>query len=156
MYPKLKGADMKADKTAEGIDASSIPGEFRENYRFLSELINCEDKNNTATKTLEQLVKRRINLAANALNRRQTRILNEFIATLKDRDAEPWSPPVPAELEAYIRIRKRSTWLPWEAEAIRKIEKWRGDVLHITQQRTDEPPIVAKTRTRKRAVSPSQ
>ena len=43
------------------------------------------------------------------------------------------SPPVPAELEASIRIKRRSVWLPWEAEAIRKIERWREDLYTITR-----------------------
>jgi hypothetical protein len=147
---------MKADKTAQGIDASSIPGEFRENYRFLSELINCEQKNNTATKTLEELVKRRFDPAAAALNRRQVKILNLFKMSLEDEDAETLSPPVPAELEASILIKRRSTWLPWEAEAIRKIERWRCDVVHITQQWTETLTVPPRAATRKRAVKGSQ
>ena len=47
---------MKLDKTAQDNELSSIPGEFRENYRFLSELITCRDKNNSAAGELEDLV----------------------------------------------------------------------------------------------------
>ena len=67
------------------------------------------------------------------LNRRQIRILNDYLVGLERNDPESMDPPVPAELEASIRIRKRSTWLPWEAEAIRKIDRWREDVVCIVR-----------------------
>ena len=51
---------MKADKTAQDTDLSSIPGEFRENYRFLSELINCKHKNNSAAQSLETVLEPRL------------------------------------------------------------------------------------------------
>lgn len=150
--PKPKGADMKADKTAQGTDPSSIPGEFRENYRFLTELIDCEEKNNSASKTLEDLVKRRLNSLAGKLNRRQIKILNDFLKTLQDRELEPIGPPVPSELEASIRVKKRSTWLPWEAEAIRKIERWRGDLAFITENWTSTSPLAASSSSKTKTV----
>jgi len=124
---------MKADKTAHSIDPSSIPGDFRENYRFLSELINCEDKNTSVLKTLEDLARGRTAGGLANLTRRQEQIWRQFLRNLAKDDPDGLFAPVPAELEASIRIRKRSTWLPWEAEAIRKIERWRCDVLQITQ-----------------------
>ncbi len=35
---------MRMDKSAEDVDLSCIPSEFRENYKFLSELIECKEK----------------------------------------------------------------------------------------------------------------
>ncbi|MGO9572633.1 MAG: hypothetical protein ACLP5H_34385 [Desulfomonilaceae bacterium] len=124
---------MKADKTAQDTDLSSIPGEFRENYRFLSELINCKHKNNSAAQCLEKVLEPRLCHIRGKLNRRQIRILNLFVKDLENSEPESLAPPVPAELEAAILVRKRSTWLPWEAEAIRKIERWREDLLCISQ-----------------------
>jgi hypothetical protein len=69
------------------------------------------------------------------LNRRQLKILNDYMEQLQE--AEMFSAPVPAELEASIRIKKRSSWLPWEAEAIRKIERWRNDLSSITTNGTN-------------------
>ncbi len=119
---------MNLDKTAQDSDLSNIPAEFRENYRFLSELINCRDKNAVVAECLGTLVDRRLCRLRGKLNRRQLKILNEFMDRLQDEDPDWFSPPVPEELEASIRIKKRSTWLPWEAEAIRKIERWRDDL----------------------------
>jgi hypothetical protein len=124
---------MKADKTAQDTDLSSIPGEFRENYRFLSELIDCKHKNNSAAQCLEKVLEPRLSHLRGKLNRRQIRILNLFVKDLENSEPESLTPPVPAELEAAILVRKRSTWLPWEAEAIRKIERWREDLLCISK-----------------------
>jgi hypothetical protein len=60
-------------------------------------------------------------------------MLKSFLKGLKERDTELLDPPVPDELEASIRIKKRSRWLPWEAEAIRKIELWRKDATLISE-----------------------
>jgi hypothetical protein len=124
---------MKADRSAPDTNLSSIPGEFRENYRFLTELISCKDKNSVAAGELENLVEEHLCRIRGQLNRRQLKILNQFFKQAKNDDPELLSPPVPAELEASIRIKKRTTWLPWEVEAIRKIERWRTDILSITQ-----------------------
>jgi len=124
---------MKPDSTATDSDLSSIPGEFRENYRFLCELINCKQKNDKAARKLASFQDRSPVELTSRLNRRQAKIFKDF---LKERASNPreslWA-PVPVELEASIRIRKRSTWLPWEAEAIHKIELWREDVHCITR-----------------------
>ncbi len=122
---------MNIDHGDQDMDLSSIPGEFRENCRFLSELINCKDKNDFATERLGNLVERRLFHVRGKLNRRQTKILNDFLTGPADDAPELLSPPVPVELEASLRVRKRSTWLPWEAEAIQKIERWRADVACI-------------------------
>jgi hypothetical protein len=122
---------MNVDKTAQDTDLSSIPGEFRENYRFLTELINCKDKNKTAAECLENVVESSLYRARGKLNRRQMKIIKDFLTGIEEDDSECFAPPVPVELEAAIRVKKRSTWLPWEAEAIRKIERWRGDLEHI-------------------------
>ncbi len=119
---------MKADRTASDTDLASIPGEFRENYRFLSELINCKQRNNSVTQNLEQFVLDPICSIRAKLNRRQRQILSRLLRGFQNDENEPCAPPVPPELEASLRLRSRTTWLPWEAEAIRKIERWRADI----------------------------
>ena len=111
---------MKADKTSSDSDLSSIPAEFRENYRFLSELINCKQQNTSITRNLEQMVRNPICSIRARLNRRQRQILGRLLREFRYDENEPFAPPVPPELEASLRLRKPSTWLPWEAEAIHK------------------------------------
>jgi len=148
---------MNVEKPTPDTDLCSIPGEFRENYRFLTELINCEHKNNSMSQGLSALVEKRLCRLRGKLNRRQMRILSNFIKDTGDSDPDSLAPPVPAELEASIRIRKRSTWLPWESEAIRKIDRWRDDMQCIMNtwngdfpMQTDLRPAAAMTaRSRK-------
>ncbi|MGC8604000.1 MAG: hypothetical protein ACP5VS_09955 [Desulfomonilaceae bacterium] len=133
---------MRVDKSAQDVDLSSIPAEFRENYKFLSELIDCKEKNNVASKGLESMVEERLKILRGKLNRRQLKILTNYLSRIEDDDENLLTPPVPAELEASIRIRKKATWLPWEAEAIRKIERWRSDVGQITILRNTSGRII--------------
>jgi hypothetical protein len=129
----LQGVAMKVEKTDQGMDVACVPGEFRENYRFLRELIDCRAQNNTAEQCLKDLAQLRVSYACEGLNRRQTKLLKNLSVGIIADDWDCTEPPVPVELEASIRVRKKSTWLPWEAEAIRKIERWRSDVALINR-----------------------
>lgn len=119
---------MNVDRSAEDIHHATISGEFSQNYRFLSELIGCRQKNATASQELADLVKQSFCGIRERLNRRQIKILNQFVRHENRDEDNAIEPPVPEELEAAIRVKRRATWLPWEAEAIRKIERWRADV----------------------------
>ncbi|MDQ7782708.1 MAG: hypothetical protein RDU20_07505 [Desulfomonilaceae bacterium] len=138
---------MKVDKPAQEHDETYMPGEFGENYRFLSTLITCKERNNCAAEGLDELLGEQFRRIRGKLNRRQMSILNQYLKGGEGQDEESVAPPVPAELEASIRIRKRSTWLPWEAEAIRKIERWRGDIDLIKRCWTQELPKVPKSKS---------
>jgi hypothetical protein len=119
---------MKPDKTGYDVLETGIPGDFRENYRFLSELINCTEKNTNLTDSLSQMPALALSRLRGKLHSRQVKILCEFLTESEECDPEPFQAPVPAELEAAIRVKRRASWLPWEAEAIRKIDRWRKDV----------------------------
>lgn len=147
---------MKVDKPALDDTPTNMPGEFSENYRFLSALITCKEKNNVATEGLDKLLGDQFCRIRGKLNRRQLSILNQYLKSAEGHDCECVAPPVPAELEASIRIRRRSTWLPWEAEAIRKIERWRCDIERIMHCWTEEltylpKPTSLSRKTRNRA-----
>lgn len=138
---------MKVDKPALDDNSTNMPGEFSENYRFLSTLISCKEKNNLATEGLDKLLGDQFCRIRGKLNRRQLNILNQYLKSEVEFDHECVAAPVPAELEASIRIRKRSTWLPWEAEAIRKIERWRGDIECILHFWTQELPPMSGSKS---------
>lgn len=138
---------MKIDRPAKDVDSSTMPGEFGSNYRFLSELINCKEKNDSALVELEALVDSHLRSIRGRLNRRQLAILNHFIKGGQPSESECLTPPVPEELEASIRVRKRASWLPWEAEAIRKIDLWRTDILCIKRLWTGGLSVSPCTRT---------
>jgi hypothetical protein len=121
---------MKIKETPRRCSAVGITCEFRENYLFLRELIQCRERNDLALQGLESITAEQKSELAKILNRRQNKIVNDILKRVSD-DFEDGPAPVPPELEASIRVRRRSTWLPWEAEAIEKIERWRRDVLAI-------------------------
>jgi hypothetical protein len=123
---------MRPDETAHDFCPAGFPAEFRENYRFLSVLIECKGKNDLAMKDLEVLVRKRPVQMGRKLNQRQMKIIKDFIKGARLEPQDRPGPPVPPELEASLRVRQRSTWLPWEAEAIRKIERWRKDISFIS------------------------
>jgi hypothetical protein len=136
---------MRADRTAHEADIQSVPAEFRENYRFLTELIDCKQKNDAAELKLQRLEAVSWGGLRARLSRRQQKIIRDYLEAVSLEPNESFQPPVPPELEASIRVRARDTWLPWEGEAIDKIERWRDDVLSIGETLTKGP---AKTRTR--------
>ena len=125
---------MTLDRTAHEVDLSTIPGEFRENYRFLSELIRCNDINNSLRQGLDKLAEKPIARLRGKLNNRQLKIVREYLCQTVELEGDSFDPPVPAELEASILTKERHVWLPWEAEAIRKIKRWRSDVTFIVEQ----------------------
>jgi hypothetical protein len=134
---------MNLDTPSQDRDLSSVPGEFRENYRFLSELIACSEKNSAAAHVLEELVLTKLHELRGKLNRRQIKILTECLQPSTEPSDESLQPPVPAELEASIRVKIRTSWLPWEAEAIRKIDRWRSDIRAIVRHWNQDYPICA-------------
>jgi hypothetical protein len=122
---------MDPDLTARDFDPTGIPAEFRENYRFLSQLICCKSKNSTAISPLNELCNKHLQALRGKLNRRQLKIIKDF---LLNPNSEGFEPPVPEELEASIRIKNKSRLLPWEEEAIDKIDKWRSDLECISRK----------------------
>ena len=49
---------MRVDKSAQDMDLSSIPAEFRENYKFLSELIDVKRRTTQLQKGWNQWSKK--------------------------------------------------------------------------------------------------
>ncbi len=119
---------MNLEMHYEDMDLSSIPMDFRHNCKFLCQLIECKSKNDLVVGPLQKLLKNRDQRIPQELNRRQKAILKRIIEGLNLDDLESFDPPVPEELEASIRVKPRRGRLPWEAEAIRKIDLWRKDV----------------------------
>jgi hypothetical protein len=125
---------MSVEMPHEDMDLSSIPADFRHNCKFLCQLIECKDKNDLVISPLQELLHGRADKKPTELNKRQKTILKKILEGLERQDIECFDPPVPAELEASIRVKPRRCRLPWEAEAIRKIDLWRKDVRHMVER----------------------
>jgi hypothetical protein len=54
--------------------------------------------------------------------------LFRFLRKIEHHYEECCSPPIPDELEKSIRSRDSEDWLPWELEAIEKVDAWREEL----------------------------
>jgi len=113
--------------------AGSIPEsyDFNENYRYLKKLIGELRKENTES-VAEQIFGE--TEREKRLTKKEMKQLFRFLRKIEKDYEECSAPPIPEELEVSIRKRASSDWLPWELEAIEKIEVWREA---IKQRRHD-------------------
>ncbi|MCA1959288.1 MAG: hypothetical protein LDL33_00730 [Desulfomonile sp.] len=107
------------------------PYDFNENYRYLKKLIGELRKENTES-VAEQIFGG--TEREKRLTKKEMKQLFRFLRKIEKHYEECSAPPIPEELEASIRKRDSRDWLPWEMEAIEKIEVWREAV---KQRRND-------------------
>jgi DNA repair exonuclease SbcCD ATPase subunit len=62
------------------------------------------------------------------LTKKEIKELARALRKIEHQYEECCNPPVPAELESFIRSRSVSDWLPYEQEAIEKVDAWRADI----------------------------
>jgi hypothetical protein len=111
--------------------SSACPGnfldsyDFNENYRYLKRLIQELKVGNGS------LVRKEIfgeDECAPSLDKKQMKQLFKFLRKIENHYEECCTPPIPEELEASIRSRQSDQWLPWEQEAIEKVDQWREEL----------------------------
>lgn len=96
--------------------------DFNRNYKYLKALIEQLKKENSES------VGRKIFGEAERerdLTKNQMKQLFRFLRKVEKHYEACSRPPIPPELEASIRSRDSEEWLPWEMEAIEKVEVWR-------------------------------
>ncbi len=97
--------------------------DFNENYRHLKKLIQAlrvENGNSIKRELFGEDERER------SLTKKEIKSLFRSLRKLEQQYAECFTPPIPEELEQSIRNRDNSKWLPWEMEAIEKVEAWRA------------------------------
>lgn len=62
------------------------------------------------------------------LTKKRIKEVFRFLRRIEREYSSCATPPIPEELEQSIRSRDDSQWLPWELEAIEKIEGWREEL----------------------------
>ncbi len=99
--------------------------DFNQNYHYLKKLIqDLKVENSTSVrKEIFGEDERECNLT-----KKQMKQLFRFLRKIEHHYEECCSPPIPEELENSIRDRDSSEWLPWELEAIEKVDAWRGEL----------------------------
>jgi hypothetical protein len=88
-----------------------------------------------------------------SLTKNQMKQLFRFLRKVEKHYEACSKPPIPPELEASIRSRDSEEWLPWEMEAIEKVEVWR-EQLHQRRTKAREMLNVVLDRVRSGADLP--
>lgn len=97
--------------------------DFNQNYLYLKRLIEELKMENRET------VRERIfgeGERGRNLTKKEMKQLFKFLRKIENHYEECRTPPIPAELEKSIRSRQSHDWLPWEQEAIEKVDGWRA------------------------------
>jgi hypothetical protein len=132
------------------IEKSPDAYDFNRNYKYLKALIEQLKRENSES------VRREIFGEADSdrsLTKNQMKQLFRFLRKVEKHYEACSKPPIPPELEASIRSRDSEEWLPWEMEAIEKVEVWR-EQLHQRRTKAREMLNVALDRVRSGADLP--
>ena len=99
--------------------------DFNQNYRYLKTLIQelkAENKEIVRKELFGEKEPER------TITKRDMKLLFRFLRKIENHYEECNNAPIPPELEKSIRSKDESEWLPWEAEAIDKVEAWCEEV----------------------------
>lgn len=100
-------------------------------YDYLKEIIKVAKRNGWDLNSLHLVPKDLPPNPGAPLTRREFQDLNKSVKAVLTRFSQALTPPVPSDLEKSIRRRQPETWLPWELEAIEKIDNWRRKIRRI-------------------------
>lgn len=99
--------------------------DFNENYSYLKKLIQDlkgEDSSSVRKELFGEAEPQR------NLTKKEMKQLFRFLRKIENHYEECCTPPIPEELEKSIRLKDSSQWLPWELEAIEKVDAWRAEL----------------------------
>ncbi len=112
-----------AFQTSAGASRNSV--DFTENYRNLRKMIQALKKENG------QLVGKEIfgdQGEQPALTKSDMQRLFKMLRRIENQYEKCCNPPIPEALEKSIRTKGSDEWLPWELEAIEKMDTWRSEL----------------------------
>jgi hypothetical protein len=113
---------------------SEPPGDFKSNYRHLKQLINKALKEGTPLEELCLVPKNPTQGKPRQLSRQDLVSLLHIIRRIKVQYQALLESPVPRELERDIRMKTPQERLPWETEALEKVDQWQRDVETVRYQ----------------------
>ncbi|MBM4326715.1 MAG: hypothetical protein FJ118_06080 [Deltaproteobacteria bacterium] len=113
---------------------SEPPGDFSNNYKYLKRLVNRALKEGTPIEDLHLIDKHSASRKPKPLSREDLIKLLHTLRRIRTRYQRLLEPPVPRELERDILAKAPEERLPWEEEALGKIEQWRRDVRAVRNQ----------------------
>jgi hypothetical protein len=101
--------------------------DFDHNYQHLKKLIQDLKIENDASVKQELFGETE---SERMLTKKQMKQLFRFLRKVETHYKECCEPPIPDELEQSIRAKNPCEWLPWESEAIEKVDSWRSALTH--------------------------
>ncbi|MEW6140114.1 MAG: hypothetical protein AB1733_17965 [Thermodesulfobacteriota bacterium] len=113
---------------------SEPPGDFQSNYKQLKALINKALREGTPLEDLRLVSRHQSGKKAKQLSKDDLVKLLHTIRRIRSRYQRLLQSPVPKELERDIRAKSPDERLPWENEALEKIDLWRKDVEKVRTQ----------------------
>jgi hypothetical protein len=123
--------DMLFPYSDAAIGVPEPPGDFESNYRHLKRTINTAIKNGVALDQLNLIPKNFSEKPPKNLSREDLLRLLKLIRRIKSRCESLLEPPVPAQLESDILAKRPEDRLPWETEALDKIETWKEALKNV-------------------------
>lgn len=100
--------------------------DFDQNYKYLKKLIQ-DLKVENGNSLRKELFGEDEN--SRTLTKKEMKELFRFLRKIENHYEECCNPPIPEELEKSIRDKESSKRLPWEIEAIEKVDSWRKALL---------------------------
>ncbi len=100
--------------------------DFNQNYKYLKKLIQDLRVENGSSLKKELFGE---DECSRTLSKREMKQLFRFLRKIEHHYEECCTPPIPEELEQSIRQKEKAKWLPWESEAIDKVDEWRAALL---------------------------
>ncbi|MEW6137165.1 MAG: hypothetical protein AB1733_02960 [Thermodesulfobacteriota bacterium] len=97
--------------------------DFNENYRYLKRLLQDLRQENGPSVRQELFGEEQ---RERPLTKKEMKQMFRFLRKIENHYEECCTPPIPEELEHSIRAKASSNWLPWESEAIEKVDAWRA------------------------------
>jgi hypothetical protein len=113
---------------------SEPPEDFKSNYKQLKALINKALNEGTPLEDLKLIPRSGSGKKAKQLSKDDLVKLLHTIRRIRTRYQRLLQSPVPKELERDILAKSPEERLPWEEEALEKVNRWREDVQKVRAQ----------------------
>lgn len=113
---------------------SEPPGDFNSNYKYLKDVINKAIKEGTPLEELQLVPRHASHKNPKQLSKEDLLKLLQAIRRIRTRYQRLLQSPVPKELERDILAKPPEQRLPWENEALEKVEQWREAVKKVRAQ----------------------
>ncbi|MCA1959955.1 MAG: hypothetical protein LDL33_04085 [Desulfomonile sp.] len=112
-------------------DNRSEKAESRAAYDYFKQIARIARSNGWDIRCLGLVSKDLPGNPADLLSKKEFHERNILVKSILKRFGTLLTPPVPLDLEASIRGKSADKWLPWEREAIEKVDAWRMETHRI-------------------------